>query len=167
MKDESKTSKKDKNKEKVENKDTKEKSVDTDYASELTNKDSKIKNGVNKTEKDLLDESFEEEGEIKNNYRRVLSIIPNSNKALVYYVSKKINKTKDVEFPNLLGIKYFLKDCSWVNYNNKLYILGGEEKGKKSHLFIEYDGIKNTFKKLPDSKYGHIHHSLFVYDNSQ
>ena len=166
MKDESKTSKKDKNKEKVENKDAKEKSVDTDYASELTSKDSKIKNGVNKTEKDLPDESFEEEGEIKNNYRRVLSIIPNSNKALVYYVSKKINKTKDVEFPNLLGIKYFLKDCSWVNYNNKLYILGGEEKGKKSHLFIEYDGIKNTFKKLPDSKYGHIHHSLFVYDNS-
>ena len=49
-------------------------------------------------------------------------------------------------------------------HNNKLYILGGEDKGKKTNVFIEYEGIKNNFTRLPDSKYTHTNHSLFAYE---
>ena len=146
------------------------KHVDAVYSPERPGNDMRLRSGaiysVPKIEKELIEDSYEEEDETGPIYRRVLSIIPNTNKALIYNTRKKNNKTKDLDFPNLLGINKFLKDCSWVNYNNKLYILGGEDKGKESHLFIEYDGIKNAFKRLPDSLFPHINHSLFAYENS-
>ena len=146
------------------------KHVDAVYSPERPGNDMRLRSGaiysVPKIEKELLEESYEEEDETGPIYRRVLSIIPNTNKALIYNTRRKNNKTKDLDFPNLLGINKFLKDCSWVNYNNKLYILGGEDKGKESKLFIEYDGIKNSFKRLPDSQFPHTNHSLFAYENS-
>ena len=182
MKDVPKTVKKQKEKEKDKEKEAKiigssldkdiqnTKHVDAAHSPQSPGNEMKLRSGVlynaPKTEKDLLEDSYEEEVEVGPIYRRVISIIPNSNKALIYNAHKKNNKMKDLDFPNLLSIKTFLKDCSWVNYNNKLYILGGEEKGKKSHLFIEYNGIKNTFKRLPDSKFGHTNHSLFAFENT-
>jgi hypothetical protein len=178
MKEVLKTDKKEKNKEKegkiigsLLDKDiSNTKHVDAVYSPELPGNNMRLRSGaiytVPKTEKELLEDSYEEEAETGPIYRRVLSIIPNTNKILIYNVHKNNNKTKEVDFPNLLSIKYFLKDCSWVNYNNKLYILGGEDKGKKTNLFIEYDGIKNSFKRLPDSKYTHTNHSLFAYEDS-
>jgi hypothetical protein len=146
------------------------KHVDAVYSPESPGNDMKLRSGaiysVPKTEKELLEESYDEETETGPIYRRVISIIPNTNKALIYNSHKKSNKTKELDFPNLLGIKSFLNDCSWVNYNNKLYILGGEDKGKKSRLFIEYDGIKNSFKIMPLSNFPHTHHSLFAFENS-
>ena len=67
---------------------------------------------VLKTEKELLEDSYEEETETGPIYRRVLSIIPNKNKILIYNVGKNNNKTKEVDFPNLISIKDFLKDCA-------------------------------------------------------
>ena len=146
------------------------KHVDAVYSPEAPGNNMKLRSGnvysVPKIEKELLEDSYDEETETGPIYRRVLSIIPNTNKALIYNVRKNNNITKDLEFPNLISIKYFLNNCSWVNYNNKLYILGGEDKGKNTNLFIEYDGIKNSFKRLPDSKFAHVNHSLFEYENS-
>ena len=146
------------------------KHVDAVYSPEAPGNNMKLRSGnvysVPKIEKELLEDSYDEETETGPIYRRVLSIIPNTNKALIYNVRKNINITKDLDFPNLISIKYFLNNCSWVNYNNKLYILGGEDKGKNTNLFIEYDGIKNSFKRLPDSKFAHVNHSLFEYENS-
>ena len=146
------------------------KHVDAVYSPEAPGNNMKLRSGnvysVPKIEKELLEDSYDEETETGPIYRRVLSIIPNTNKALIYNVRKNNNITKDLDFPNLISIKYFLNNCSWVNYNNKLYILGGEDKGKKTNLFIEYDGIKNSFKRLPDSKFAHVNHSLFEYENS-
>ena len=146
------------------------KHIDAVYSPESPGNDMKLRSGniysVPKTEKELIEDSYEEEDETGPISRRIMSIIPNSNKALIYNVHKNNNKTKELVFPNLLGINNFLNDCSWVNYNNKLFILGGEDKGKKSHIFIEYDGIKNSFKRLPDSKFPHTKHSLFVFENS-
>ena len=146
------------------------KHVDAVYSPESPGNNMQLRSGaiysVPKTEKELLEDSYEEETESGPIYRRVLSLIPNSNKCLIYNVRKKNNKTKELDFPNLLGIKNFLKDCSWVNYNNKLYVLGGEENCKKTNIFIEYDGIKNSLKRLPDSKYPHTNHSLFAYENA-
>ena len=146
------------------------KHVDAVYSPEAPGNNMKLRSGnvysVPKIEKELLEDSYDEETETGPIYRRVLSIIPNTNKALIYNVRKNNNITKDLDFPNLISIKYFLNNCSWVNYNNKLYILGGEDKGKNTNLFIEYDGIKNSFKRLPDSKFAHVNHSLFEYENS-
>ena len=146
------------------------KHVDAVYSPEAPGNNMKLRSGnvysVPKIEKELLEDSYAEETETGPIYRRVLSIIPNTNKALIYNVRKNNNITKDLDFPNLISIKYFLNNCSWVNYNNKLYILGGEDKGKNTNLFIEYDGIKNSFKRLPDSKFAHVNHSLFEYENS-
>ena len=184
MKEVFKTAKKEKNKEKEKEKEKEgkiigssldkdiqnTKHVDAVYSPEAPGNKMKLRSGaiysVPKTEKELLEDSYEEETESGPIYRRVLSLIPTTNKVLIYNVHKKTNKTKELDFPALLSIKYFLKDCSWVNYNNKLYILGGEDKGRKTNLFIEYDGIKNTFKRLPDSKFVHTQHSLFAYENS-
>ena len=146
------------------------KHVDAVYSPEAPGNNMKLRSGnvysVPKIEKELLEDSYDEETETGPIYRRVLSVIPNTNKALIYNVRKNNNITKDLDFPNLISIKYFLNNCSWVNYNNKLYILGGEDKGKNTNLFIEYDGIKNSFKRLPDSKFAHVNHSLFEYENS-
>ncbi len=146
------------------------KHVDAVYSPEAPGNNMKLRSGnvysIPKIEKELLEDSYDEETETGPIYRRILSIIPNTNKALIYNVRKNNNITKDLDFPNLISIKYFLNNCSWVNYNNKLYILGGEDKGKNTNLFIEYDGIKNSFKRLPDSKFAHVNHSLFEYENS-
>ena len=146
------------------------KHVDAVYSPEAPGNNMKLRSGnvysVPKIEKELLEDSYDEETETGPIYRRILSIIPNTNKALIYNVRKNNNITKDLDFPSLLSIKYFLNNCSWVNFNNKLYILGGEDKGKNTNLFIEYDGIKNSFKRLPDSKFAHVNHSLFEYENS-
>ena len=146
------------------------KHVDAVYSPEAPGNNMKLRSGnvysVPKIEKELLEDSYDEETETGPIYRRILSIIPNTNKALIYNVRKNNNITKDLDFPSLLSIKYFLNNCSWINYNNKLYILGGEDKGNKTNLFIEYDGIKNSFKRLPDSKFAHVNHSLFEYENS-
>ena len=123
-----------------------------------------VKN-VPKTDKELLEDSYDEDvpGPI---FRRVYSIVPGTKKVFFYNAHKKTNKDKDVDFPNLLGVKNFNNDCAWVNYNNKLYVLGGkDEKGKLSRLFLEYDGIKNSFKRLPDSKFAHLNHTLYAFNN--
>ena len=99
----------------------------------------------------------------------VMSILPGKNQLLIYNSKKRTNSLKeDITFHNLLGIKQFLKESSWVNYNNKLYILGGidSKSKKKVKTFIEYDGIKDTFKRLPESKHPHVNHSLIVHEDS-
>jgi hypothetical protein len=176
MKDATKVEKKEKDNEgkvvdsSLEKEISNKKNVDAGYSETSPGNDMKLRSGnvysVPKTEKELLEDSYEEDTETGSSYRRVISIIPNTNKALIYNAHKNSNTTKDLDFPNLISIKNFLNNCAWVNYNNKLYILGGEEKEKKTNIFIEYDGIKNIFKRLPDSKFAHVNHSLFAYENS-
>lgn len=52
----------------------------------------------------------------------------------------------------------FLEECSWVNYNDFLYIAGGKQGDKGSKDFYKYD--PNTDKisilsPLPEGRYGH------------
>ena len=146
------------------------KHIDAVYSPEAPGNDMTLRSGnvysVPKTEKELLEDSYEQEDDTGPISRRIISIIPNTNKVLIYNAHKKNNKTKELEFPSLIGLKSFMNECSWVNYNNKLYILGGEDKGIKSRIFIEYDGIKNSLRRLSDSKYPHTKHSLYAYENA-
>ena len=119
-----------------------------------------------KSAKDKQDDSDEENPAPSPIFCRVMSIIPGSNEIFTYNSNKNSNTMSKAEFPPLIGIKTFLKECSWINYKNKLYILGGEYKSKKSKIFIEFESIKKNYKRLPDSKHAHKGHSLIVHENS-
>ena len=96
----------------------------------------------------------------------IYSIIPGTQRIQTYDSLKKQISSCNIKFSILINIDKFLLECSWVNYNNKLYILGGKDSEEKiSHLFLEYDGKLNKLKRLPDSKFAHCYHSLFVHEN--
>ena len=110
----------------------------------------------------------EEEEEISNTpiYNIICNIVPSKNQVVLYNVDKDCIIRKIINFSPLLGINHFLQDCAWVNNNNKLYILGGMyDDSSSTKIFLEYDPIKDKIRRLPDSKYPHSKHSLFVYND--
>ena len=120
---------------------------------------------VPRTSKDKQDDSEEETAAPSPIFCRVMSILPGTDKVLTYNSNKNTNTMRNVVFPSILGIKHFFFFFSWVNYKNKLYILGGELKSKKSKMFLEYISLKHNLKRFPDSKHAHKGHSLIVYEN--
>ena len=113
-------------------------------------------------------EEEEEEDEISNSpiYNIICNIVPSKNQVVLYNVDKDCIIRKNINFSPLLGINHFLQDCAWVNNNNKLYILGGmSDDSLNTKIFLEYDPIKDKMRRLPDSKYPHSKHSLFVYND--
>ena len=110
----------------------------------------------------------EEEEEISNTpiYNIICNIVPSKNQVVLYNVDKDCIIRKIINFSIFSGITHFLQDCAWVNNNNKLYILGGmSDDSSSTKIFLEYDPIKDKMKRLPDSKYPHSKHSLFVYND--
>ena len=119
-----------------------------------------------KEENDMHEEEIDEESSKEPIYTFVCNLVPPKNEVILYNVDLDNIIHKNIEFSKLLGTTHFLEECAWVNLNNKLYILGGSDDfNKPSQLFFEYDSLKNTIKKLPNSKYTHSRHSLFAYDN--
>ena len=119
-----------------------------------------------KEENDIHEEEIDEESSKEPIYTFVCNLVPPKNEVILYNVDLDNIIHKNIEFSKLLGTTHFLEECAWVNLNNKLYILGGSDDfNKPSQLFFEYDSLKNTIKKLPNSKYTHSRHSLFAYDN--
>ena len=119
-----------------------------------------------KEENDIHEEEIEEESSKEPIYTFVCNLVPPKNEVILYNVDLDNIIHKNIEFSKLLGTTHFLEECAWVNLNNKLYILGGSDDfNKPSQIFLEYDSLKNTIKKLPNSKYTHSRHSLFAYDN--
>jgi hypothetical protein len=75
---------------------------------------------------------------------------------LVYNVNDK--KVYTHKFESNLFISEIPTSCAWINYNNHLYISGGEINGKISKNLIRYDPEINKFDLLtliPDSKECH------------
>ena len=119
-----------------------------------------------KEENVIHEEEIDEESSKEPIYTFVCNLVPPKNEVILYNVDLDNIIHKNIEFSKLLGTTHFLEECAWVNLNNKLYILGGSDDfNKPSQLFFEYDSLKNTIKKLPNSKYTHSRHSLFAYDN--
>ena len=132
-----------------------------------TRKDSNQNNlSINLNKKEESEEVDEEsiyEGQI---YNIVCNIVPPQKQIILYDVLKDIIIRKDLNFSPLLGLTHFLSECAWVNNNNKLYILGGvDDFNISSKIFLEYDPIKNTLIRLPDSNFTHSRHSLFAYND--
>ena len=132
-----------------------------------TRKDSNQNNlSINLNKKEESEEVDEEsiyEGQI---YNIVCNIVPPQKQIILYDVLKDIIIRKDLNFSPLLGLTHFFSECAWVNNNNKLYILGGvDDFNISSKIFLEYDPIKNTLIRLPDSNFSHSRHSLFAYND--
>ena len=68
---------------------------------------------VPRTSKDKQDDSEEETAAPSPIFCRVMSILPGTDKVLTYNSNKNTNTMRNVVFPSILGIKHFLKDCSW------------------------------------------------------
>ena len=131
----------------------------------LTNKNINAMSEI-KEENVIHEEEIDEESSKEPIYTFVCNLVPPKNEVILYNVDLDNIIHKNIEFSKLLGTTHFLEECAWVNLNNKLYILGGSDDfNKPSQLFFEYDSLKNTIKKLPNSKYTHSRHSLFAYDN--
>ena len=114
------------------------------------------------------EENEEEEEVISNSpiYNIICNIVPSKNQVVLYNVDEDSITRKTINFSPLLGLDHFLQDCAWVNNNNKLYILGGtSDESFNTKIFIVYDPIRDKIKRLPDSKYPHSKHSLFVYND--
>ena len=121
-----------------------------------------------KETKEIYEEEIEEEesshGPI---YQVVCNIDPQNNQIVLFNVNTDTVTRKNIEFSTLLGTNHFLRECAWVNNNNKLYILGGiDDFNNKSKIFLEYDANKDKIRRLPDSKFSHSSHSLFAYNNN-
>ena len=114
------------------------------------------------------DENEIEEDELSNSpiYNIICNIVPSKNQVVLYNVDRDTITRKNINFSPLLGLNHFLQDCAWVNNNNKLYILGGmKDNSESSKIFLEYDPIKDTIRRLPNAKYSRSKHSLFVHNN--
>ena len=131
----------------------------------LRSRDNKMMPGKEETQGIYEEEEIEEvyKGPI---YQIVCNIVPSKNQVVLYNVDKDTLIRKNVEFPKFIGISRFLEESAWANNNNKLYILGGiDDFGQSTQVFLEYDPYKNIIKRLPDSKYTHSRHSIYVYNN--
>jgi hypothetical protein len=70
-------------------------------------------------------------------------------------------ETVTVEFSQLLNVKDFLPNCSWINRDGKLYISGGlTGKDTGSKCFLKYDPETKILKQMPDMLNGRYNHSM-------
>ena len=93
----------------------------------------------------------------------ICSVIPNTSQILIY--NSKYNKKTRINLKldkYKLGISQFYNNCAWENYNNKLYISGGENESKD---FFVFNPNKNLITKKIESKFSHENHSMLCIDN--
>lgn len=92
----------------------------------------------------------------------ISNVVPGTKQILFYRNETGKLSRKNIEFGPLHGIKNFLLDCAWVNFDNKIYISGGNENGLPNKSFFVYDPRKGTFIRLPDMKVAHASHSMYA-----
>ena len=98
---------------------------------------------------------------------KIGNVIQKSNHILIYNSIKNIIRRKTLDFSKLLlRINNFLNECAWVNFKNKLYIMGGQnENATVSTIFLIYDTIKSTLIRGPNTKNEHSSHTLIANDD--
>jgi len=102
-----------------------------------------------------------------DNDKIVFTIKPQSKYVYAYSDQKGRVKKYAVDFPILKFEKSFLKSCSWVNANGKLYISGGIlQDGSLSDEFMVYDIFDNSITLLKQLKEKRANHTMFFYDKN-
>jgi len=103
------------------------------------------------------------------NGKVLMKVIPDSKKLVIYDENssdKSSVQDRLIEFSSLLGITQFLNNCAWVNYENKLYITGGQlSLTSFSNGSFIYDPITNNLYKLADMPTARHSHSMIVYQD--
>lgn len=66
---------------------------------------------------------------------------------------------------NIIPVKSYTSDFYTVTYNNKIYIYGGKEYHKALNSMYEFDPVKISFTKMPDSLSGRYRGACTVIDN--
>ena len=96
----------------------------------------------------------------------VMKCLPGTNKLLIYedHLETKIHK-KEIYLNNLFNNQQFLPFCSWVNYDNNLYISGGEQDSTQVNTFFSYNYKKDQFLRLSNMKNNRSLHSSTIYGN--
>ena len=122
---------------------------------------------IGTNEKKRLENQANIQYQLDKTLMKIGNVIQKSNHILIYNSIKNIIRRKTLDFSELLfGINNFLNECAWVNFKNKLYIMGGENKdGTASNLFLIYDTIKSTLIRGPNSKNEHLSHTLIANDD--
>ena len=148
-------------------------------ASNITNSNTeipkKLSNSlvVTNNKRQNINNSFIIEYNSKNNSKSINLIsdskyicqpIENTNYINIYNSDKNIILKK--EFQCLQEYyKKFPINCAWYNYNNFLYISGGEFDNKELNYFMRYDPENNILEKLEDLPDNSIYHSMCIDSN--
>ena len=122
---------------------------------------------IGTNEKKRLENQANIQYQLDKTLMKIGNVIQKSNHILIYNSIKNIIRRKTLDFSELLlGINNFLNECAWVNFKNKLYIMGGQnEDGTASTIFLIYDTIKSTLIRGPNSKNEHLSHTLIANDD--
>ena len=89
--------------------------------------------------------------------------IEKTTNILVYNVKDK--KVYTHKFQSNVFVSEIPTSCAWINYNNNLYISGGEINGKISKNLLKYDPETNKFDLLPQIPDSKEYHSMCFDDN--
>jgi len=92
-------------------------------------------------------------------YKLICNVIPNSRQVVIFDATSNKIYRKNLEFPPKMGLSQFLKNSTWLNYNNHLYVSGGIYG---SNSFILFNPIKSRFTRHTDSMFSHEEHSLIA-----
>ncbi len=122
---------------------------------------------IGMNEKKDLEKQANFQYETDKSLMKVGQIIPHSKYIILYNSNKNIIRRRTIQFPFLSdGFKEFLNDSAWVNFKNKLYIMGGDnEDGTSSNIFFIYDTINSNIIRGPNSLKSHLSHTLLANEN--
>lgn len=90
----------------------------------------------------------------------VATVVPNSKQILVYNNASGTIFRKDVTFDPLHSINQFAENCSWVNYDGKIYISGGQIGNRIINTFLVYDCHLESLKRFEDMANSRHSHSM-------
>ena len=168
----------------------------TDFVSVIANKINESKNELenNQYNNNLIrnnfntiqEEAIESDSELKHKNKEIKNIdieaylkkpfilcpIPGTNKIKIITNDENDESFINIKFPEELGISCFLKNCSYCNYDKKLYISGGYIENNNNIIPSKKVFVIDLFKFNEDSiiselspmKYPKYNHSMIGYN---
>ena len=172
----------------------------TDFVSVIANKINESKNELenNQYNNNLIrnnfntiqEEAIESDSELKHKNKEIKNIdieaylkkpfilcpIPGTNKIKIITNDENDESFINIKFPEELGISCFLKNCSYCNYDKKLYISGGYIENNNNiipskKVFVidlfkfNIEGNNNSIiSELSPMKYPKYNHSMIGYN---
>jgi hypothetical protein len=94
----------------------------------------------------------------------IMRVIPNTKDVVIYDDNHASMETKQPSFGLFFGITKFLKDCTWINHNSKLWISGGfRSSNDPANIFLVYNHLTDTLTMLSNMTSSRANHSMIFY----